>query len=82
MRVRTRPALGFPGQDGAWAVLPSKQRVVGAIYSHRSRAQGGHAWTRHDVAGDGRHRLYAAHASTHSVLGRGDERHPVVMHMD
>jgi nitroimidazol reductase NimA-like FMN-containing flavoprotein (pyridoxamine 5'-phosphate oxidase superfamily) len=47
------------------------------LYSRRSQEQGLPAWTRADVTGPARHRLYRAVASEHFVLDSGDERTPV-----
>jgi len=48
-------------------------RVLG-IYSRRSQAHGGNAWTRAEIEAPARHRLYHAIASQHWVLGPRDER--------
>lgn len=48
------------------------------LFSRRSQAHGVGPWGREDVLPPARHRLYRAIASEHFVLGRGDERTPVV----
>lgn len=48
-----------------------------AIYSRTSEAQRLRAWTRSDVQGTARHRLYHAIAEAHFVLSARDERLPV-----
>jgi tRNA-Thr(GGU) m(6)t(6)A37 methyltransferase TsaA len=45
-----------------------------AVFSQRSQAQGGAAWTRADVLAPARLRLYRATASEHYVGGRDDRR--------
>jgi nitroimidazol reductase NimA-like FMN-containing flavoprotein (pyridoxamine 5'-phosphate oxidase superfamily) len=45
-----------------------------AIFSARSQALGGRAWTTGDVRPPAPLRLYVATASAHYVLGAGDER--------
>jgi hypothetical protein len=48
-----------------------------AIFSERSLAQGGRAWTSEDVQPTARLRLYRATASEHFILSPRDERLPV-----
>jgi nitroimidazol reductase NimA-like FMN-containing flavoprotein (pyridoxamine 5'-phosphate oxidase superfamily) len=45
-------------------------------YSQRAKAQGLPAWTRDDVRGPARHRLYRATASEHFILDPHDRRLP------
>jgi pyridoxine/pyridoxamine 5'-phosphate oxidase len=49
------------------------------VFSARSEALGGPAWTTDDVRPPARLRLYRATASTHFVLGANDERVAVVL---
>ncbi|MDQ4028081.1 MAG: pyridoxamine 5'-phosphate oxidase family protein [Actinomycetota bacterium] len=49
------------------------------LFSRRSQAHGVGPWGPEDVLPPARHRLYRAIASEHFVLGRGDERTPVVL---
>ena len=47
------------------------------LFSERSEALGGRAWTTDEVRAPSPLRLYRATASAHYVLGAGDERVPV-----
>jgi hypothetical protein len=49
------------------------------LFSRRSQAHGVGPWGPEDVLPPARHRLYRAIATEHFVLGRGDERTPVVL---
>jgi uncharacterized protein YhbP (UPF0306 family) len=48
-----------------------------AIFSHRSQAQGGRAWTLRDVEDPAPHRFYRAAVSSHYLLDEGDRRVPL-----
>lgn len=50
-----------------------------AVFSERSLAQGGRAWTPDDVGSSGHLRLYRARASEQFVLSPEDERLPLVL---
>jgi nitroimidazol reductase NimA-like FMN-containing flavoprotein (pyridoxamine 5'-phosphate oxidase superfamily) len=49
------------------------------VFSERSLAQGGRAWTPEDVGPSGRVRLYRARASEQFVLSPEDERLPLTL---
>jgi nitroimidazol reductase NimA-like FMN-containing flavoprotein (pyridoxamine 5'-phosphate oxidase superfamily) len=49
------------------------------VFSERSLAQGGRAWTPEDVSPSGRVRLYRARASEQFVLSPEDERLPLTL---
>lgn len=50
-----------------------------SVFSERSLAQGGRAWTPADVGRSGGLRLYRAHASEQFVLSPEDERLPLAL---
>ncbi len=50
-----------------------------AVFSARSAEQGLPVWTRENVTGEARHRLYRATATEQFVLGPHDQRLPVVV---
>jgi pyridoxine/pyridoxamine 5'-phosphate oxidase len=62
-----------------WAAVVSDDQLqrMTAIYSDRSTAQGGPAWTTRDVGHHAPHRLYVARASAAYVLAAGDRRLPL-----
>jgi hypothetical protein len=49
------------------------------VFSRRSVEHDGDEWTLEDVQPPARLRLYRAIATEHSVLGAGDQRHPVTL---
>ena len=49
------------------------------VYARGSEAAGLRVWTRDDVVGPARHRIYRAVASEHFILGERDERVPVTL---
>jgi nitroimidazol reductase NimA-like FMN-containing flavoprotein (pyridoxamine 5'-phosphate oxidase superfamily) len=53
-----------------------------AIFSQRSREQGGRSWTAADVRPPARHRLYRALVREHHLGGRDDRRTPVDLDAD
>jgi hypothetical protein len=58
---------------------PDIDRGIG-VFSRRSVAQGGSAWTPDDVRGDAPIRLYLATASTHSILAKdGEPDHRIML---
>ena len=62
-------AAGEVAEDGLAAGIE--------VFSRRSQAHGGRAWTQADVEGPSRLRLYRAVATEHHILGPEDRRIPV-----